>query len=260
MNFGLKGKVAVITGSTRGIGLAIAKQLAQEGVSVVINGSSSSSVNKACENLKSQGINVLGFPADVSKENDIRELADYAIKEYNSIDIWINNAGTVIFKLLEDMSEHEWDRIYEVNLKGVFLGCKVASNIMKKQRNGVIINATSFSAIIPRIGGTAYAATKAAVISLTRGLAGELAPYNIRVNAYMPGPISTEMLTDNLQPEEMIEQISMQRLGKPEEVASVVMFLASELASFITGEIINISGGKLIVQNPKNVWSEFISV
>lgn len=256
MELGLKDKVAVVTGGTSGIGKAIAEGLLKEGCRVVVCSRSQRKCLEAKKDLKNKGYEVLAFPVDVSKTGEIQHFIDDITKYYGCINIWVNNAGIYPKKLLLDMTEEEWDKAINVNLKSVFLGCKLAGNHMRNSKGGAIINAGSFAAFIPTVGNSAYAGSKAAIMNLTRTLAGELAPYNIRVNSYIPGvietPLTKEVIDHNKK--KVLDKIALNRIGKPEEVANAVVFLASDAASYITGTFIEISGGKLCVQDPLNPW------
>ena len=256
MELGLQEKVVVITGGATGIGLASALAFAAEGCRVAICGRRKEKLSIASEKFKARGYDFLALPANVSSEQELQEFAALVYKQYGKINIWLNNAGVAPKSRLIDMSGDAWDELMRNNLKSVFLGSKIAANFMKRSGGGVILIASAFSALIPTVGKGAYAASKAAILALTKSFAAELAPDGIRVNAYIPGMISTEMSKERIkqQGSQLSEQIALHRLGKPEEVASVLVFFASDHASYITGASIEISGGKFIVQNPYMPW------
>ncbi len=246
----LEGKSAVITGSSRGIGRACAKRLAGLGADVMINHSSDSS-RKQAEDLADELNSLEGSgsasvkQADISQKVQADELIDSALHEFERIDILVNNAGINRDNLLLRMDEDEWQDVIDVNLTGVFNCTKSVIRPMMKARGGRIINMTSVVAIMGNPGQTNYCAAKAGVIGFTKSIAREVASRNITINAVAPGFISTEM-TESMPEdarEKMLENIPLQRVGKPEEVADTVAFLASEQAQYITGEVIKVAGG-----------------
>ncbi|HWR45404.1 SDR family oxidoreductase [Sporomusa sp.] len=256
MDLNLTGKVTVITGGTAGIGEACVLAFLQEGCKVAVCGRSQENLERLQTNLKAQGYEILIYKADVSKQQEIKEFAHKVYDSYGKIDIWVNNAGISCKARLIDMAEDDWDKVLDINLKSVFLGAQAAAQYMRKDSGGVIINASSYAAVIPSVGAGAYAASKAAVSSLTRTLAAELAPYNIRVNGYIPGVIDTQMNAKRLEVHaaETIGQIALNRVGSAKEVADGIVFLASDAASYITGIDLEISGGKFAVQIPRESW------
>lgn len=245
----LNGKIAVITGAGRGIGRAIALQFAEFGAKVVLNYRSSiAQVEELLQAIKDAGGEAIAVQADVSKNEDAKSLIEAAIKQYGRIDILVNNAGINKDNLLMRMSEEEFDKVIDINLKGTFLCLKHASTIMLKQRSGKIINISSVVGLTGNIGQTNYAASKAGVIGMTKSAARELASRGITVNAVAPGFIQTDM-TDAL-PEKIkegsIANIPLKRFGKASEVAGAVSFLASEAANYITGQVIQVDGGMVM--------------
>lgn len=242
----LKGKTAIITGSSRGIGKAIALKLGQMGANIVINGSSpSEALKKTEEELKEAGINVISTVADVRKIEDVEAMFEAAVNTFGSVDILVNNAGITRDKLLMRMAESDWDDVLDINLKGAFLCTKAASKIMMKQKSGKIINVTSVAGVMGNPSQTNYAASKAGMIGLTKSTAKELASRGINCNAVAPGLIETEMtdvLPDNVK-ENYLNSIPQKRYGTPEDVANVVGFLVSDEANYITGQVIHIDGG-----------------
>lgn len=255
MELGLKGKTVVITGGATGIGKACALAFAAAGCKVAICGRSEIKLATAKEEAK--GYELFTMAADASVESTIEDFANRVYNQYGQIDIWLNNAGVSPKCRLIDMSGDAWDDLMRINLKSVFLGSKIAAKYMMDSGGGVILNASSFASIMPLVTGGAYAASKAAVCSLTKSLAAELAPYGIRVNAYIPGLIRTDINKERVAEHEAhyISQIALNRLGTPEEVAPVLLFLASGLASYITGAAIEVTGGKFVVQNPESPWT-----
>jgi 3-oxoacyl-[acyl-carrier protein] reductase len=194
--------------------------------------------------------------ADVADSSQVEGAVGNVLDRWSRVDILVNNAGIYLVKPLSEMREEEWDRVVAVNLKGVFNCCRSVLPAMKKARWGRIINASSFAAKIPALGACAYAASKAGVLAFSRVLAGEVGPYNITVNCYIPGTIATEM-TAGARAEwgdSLLGTLALRRWGEPEDVARAVLFLASEAAGYITGASLEISGGKLVVQNP---WAAY---
>lgn len=242
----LKGKTAIITGSSRGIGKAIALKLGQMGANIVINGSSPSDALKNTEEeLKAAGISVISTVADVRKVEDVEAMFEAAVNTFGSVDILVNNAGITKDKLLMRMTESDWDDVLDINLKGAFLCTKAASKIMMKQKSGKIINVTSVAGVMGNPSQTNYAASKAGMIGLTKSTAKELASRGINCNAVAPGLIETEMtdvLPDSVK-ENYLNSIPQKRYGTPEDVANVVGFLVSDEANYITGQVIHIDGG-----------------
>jgi 3-oxoacyl-[acyl-carrier protein] reductase len=194
--------------------------------------------------------------ADVADSSQVEGAVGNVLDRWSRVDILVNNAGIYLVKPLSEMREEEWDRVVAVNLKGVFNCCRSVLPAMKKARWGRIINASSFAAKIPALGACAYAASKAGVLAFSRVLAGEVGPYNITVNCYIPGTIATEM-TAGARAEwgdSLLGTLALRRWGEPEDVARAGLFLASEAAGYITGASLEISGGKLVVQNP---WAAY---
>lgn len=258
MELGYKGKVVGVTGaaSQKGIGFAIAKQMLQEGASVFICDLKQEAVDEAVAALSEFGT-AKGYAADVSNEAAVANLFDCAMRDFGHVDVFVSNAGIYPQSSLMDMTVAQWDTVMGINLRSVFLCAKNAFRCMK-DRGGVIINAASYAAVIGSAGSGAYAASKSAVYSLTKTLAAELAPWNIRVCGFIPGVIHTGMtsaLVDQ-KGDQMVSQIALHRLGKPGDVAQAVAFLASDAASYITGTFVEISGGKLCVQNPDYAYAK----
>ncbi len=244
-----KGKVAVITGSARGIGFAIGKKLAGKGADIVINDiAEESSVTDSIQVVKALGSEVIYLRADVSKTGEAKRLTEETIERFGRIDILVNNAGVTRDNLLIRMKEKDWDDVIAINLKGTFNCIQATARQMMKQHSGSIINISSVVGIYGNPGQANYAASKAGVIGLTKTLAKELASRGIRVNAIAPGFIETEM-TKKLSEEAkniVIKRIPLGRFGSPDDVASLVCFLASEEAEYITGQVIGLDGGLVI--------------
>jgi NAD(P)-dependent dehydrogenase (short-subunit alcohol dehydrogenase family) len=257
MEFGLQGKSVVITGGTTGIGKAIASCLLEEGCHVSVCGRNKDKGAALVEELAFKGHQIVFECADASNHEEIERFAKNTIKRLGRIDIWINNAGIYPQKKLLEMTEYEWDDVMHINLKSVWQGSKIAASYMQENGSGVILNAASFAAFIPSAGSGAYAASKAAILSLTKTFAAELAPFNIRVNAYVPGVIETPMTGPVIEKniDNMIQTIPLGKLGKPEDIANAVAFMASDVSSYMTGTYMEISGGKFCVQNPRFAWS-----
>ena len=242
-------KNAVVTGAARGIGKAIAQKLAKQGLNVVVSDILFDDVKKVADELKKTfGVTSIAVKTDISCAEDTQKLIKTTVDELGSVDFLINNAGVTRDNLAVRMSEQDWDMVLNINLKGTFLCSQAASKEMMKQRFGRIINLASVSGILGTPGQANYAASKAGVIALTKSLARELGKRNICVNAIAPGFILTEM-TEKLPgkvKEDYIANIPLKRAGTPEDIADVVSFLISPAASYITGTVINVSGGLLI--------------
>ena len=252
MELNYKGKVVGITGagSKEGIGFAIARAFLREGARVFLCDLNEEAVRDVEKELKQYG-EVKAYVVNVADEKQAKELFEKALNDFGKLDVFVNNAGIYPQSALQDMSVELWDRVMNVNLRSVFLCGLEAKKAMEKD-GGVLINACSFAALIGSAGSGAYAASKSAVYSLTKTMAAEFAPFNIRVNGFIPGVIETGMTKEVVaqRHDAMVAQIALRRLGKPDDVARVVLFLASEQASYLTGTFIEVTGGKLCVQNP----------
>ncbi len=240
----LLGKVALVTGASRGIGKSIALSLANLGAEVIVNYSSSDEKAEEVVNIiKSSGGNAYKLKFDVSEEESVIKAVNKIIEDSGSIDILINNAGITRDGLLMRMKENQWDDVLNTNLKGVFLCTKNVSKFMLKKRSGKIINITSIVGLIGNPGQANYSAAKAGVIGFTKTCAKEFASRGINVNAIAPGFIETEM-TEKLKIDEILKLIPMGKLGSPNQIASLVNFLvSSEAGAYITGQTISIDGG-----------------
>jgi 3-oxoacyl-[acyl-carrier protein] reductase len=258
MRIDLEGKVAIVTGAGRGIGLEIARTLAGEGVITVVTDVRPELLEAFGGELARRGGKGRALACDVRDARRIAAVVDEVVGAYGRIDILVNNAGVAPGGPVEALAEEVWDLNLDVNLKGTFLMCRAVAPVMKRQRSGRIINAASFAAIVPITGSAAYAASKAGVHYFTRVLAGELGPWNITVNCYAPGMIPTEMNHFAEAPPErqraLLDTLTLRRWGEPRDVANLVCFLASDLAGYITGSLIDVSGGKLATQIPRLPW------
>jgi len=256
MQLNLEGKVVIVTGGAQGIGRVIAQTFAAERAVVVVCDLPGAHLNAltASEALR----DVVALPCDVTSSADVIAAVSAVIDRFGRIDVLINNAGVNVEGAIEDLDEARWDRCFDVNVGGTFRMCKAVIPVMKRQRAGRIINAASFAAIIPSIGSAAYAASKAAVVQFTRVLAGELGPWDVTVNAYAPGMIPTAMNGFATMPAEaqdrLLDTLTLRRWEKPEDVANLLCFLAGDAASYITGTLIDVSGGKLATQMPSRAY------
>jgi 3-oxoacyl-[acyl-carrier protein] reductase len=246
----LTGKTALVTGASRGIGRAIALELASQGANVAVNyAGSEAKANEVVDEIKALGRDAFAYKCNVSDSANVTEMVKSVIDRFGSLDILVNNAGITKDNLIMRMKEEEWDDVININLKGVFLVTKAVTRQMMKQRKGRIINIASIVGVSGNPGQANYVAAKAGVIGLTKTTAKELASRNITVNAIAPGFITTDM-TDQLPEEikaEMLKQIPLARLGEPKDVAKAAAFLASDDAAYITGQTLNIDGGMVML-------------
>jgi len=242
----LKDKVAIITGGARGIGYSIASEFISEGADVVLlDLSYPSDFEERSRELKNKGRKILTKEVDITKTNAVQKVCDEVTEEFGHIDVLVNNAGITRDRMLIKMTEEDWDAVIAVNLKGAFNTIKPVSRIMARQRSGKIINISSVVGLIGNFGQANYAASKAGLIGLTKAVAKELAGRNINVNCIAPGFVETEMtnmLTD-AQKLALLSLVPLKRGSKPEEIAGIVAFLASEKANYITGQVICVDGG-----------------
>jgi len=239
---------AIVTGAARGIGKAIALRLAREGMNVVVSDVLTAEAENTAREIEQLGVRALAVKTDVSRSHDAEELIKQTVAAFGAVDVLVNNAGITRDNLSIRMGEGDWDLVMNVNLKGAFLCSQAAAREMMRKRFGRIVNLASVSGILGTAGQANYAASKAGVIALTKAMARELGGRNITVNAVAPGFILTEMtekLSDSVK-EAYIAQIALKRAGRPEDVAEAVHFLVSPAAQYITGTVLNVSGGLLI--------------
>lgn len=245
----LTGKTAIITGASRGIGAEIAKRFAQAGANVVVNYSGSQQKAEAvAEAIEENGGKAIAVKANVADADAVKAMVDETISQFGTVDILVNNAGITRDNLMMRMKDDEWDDVINTNLKGVFVCTKAVTRQMMKQRSGRIVNIASIVGVMGNAGQANYVASKAGVIGLTKTTARELASRGITANAVAPGFITTDM-TDGLNEEiqqSMMSQIPLGRFGKPEEVAKAALFLASDEASYMTGQTLHLDGGMVM--------------
>lgn len=241
----LAGKTALVTGSTRGIGRAIAERLAKEGAFVAVSGRSEEQARQVAADIAAAGGRAVGIGADVAVPESAEALVEKAIHEMGRLDVLVNNAGVTRDTLFVRMKRDDWDAVLDVNLHGVYNCTRAAVRPMMKQRYGRIINISSIVGLTGNVGQTNYAAAKAALIGFTKSLARELAGRNITVNVVAPGYIRSDMtdaLSEDIQ-QQLQAQIPMGRVGEPDEVAHAVLFLAEDASSYITGHTLVVDGG-----------------
>ncbi|MBM7556822.1 3-oxoacyl-ACP reductase FabG [Halanaerobacter jeridensis] len=245
----LKGKVAIVTGAAQGIGAKTAKVFAEEGAKVVVADYDAEGGKETAEAIKDTGAEAMFVQVDVSSLDAARDMVDETVKEYGRLDILVNNAGVTADTLLTKMTEEQWDKVIDVNLKGVFNCAKPATEQMLDQDSGgVILNASSVVGLYGNVGQTNYAATKFGVIGLTKTWSKELGPKGIRVNAVAPGFVETPM-TDAVPDkvlDKMANQTPLKRLGDPEDIAKAYLYLASDEAKYVNGEVLSVDGGLVL--------------
>ena len=252
----LENRVAIVTGGAKGIGKAISLKFAEEGCDIVVNAMHIEGAEKVAEEVKKIGRRSLAIAADVADTAQVNNMVDRTIKEFGKIDILVNNAGGISEATggaIESTTDEDWNRIIGINLTGQFLCCRAVVPYMKKNRYGKIVNVSSMGAIHPPAPIVHYHSAKGGVLGLTTNLAYELRQENITVNAILPGPVLSEFfnkMLDSISEEEgkaffnmLDNKVPMHRMGKPEEIAGVALFLASDMSSYVTGEAINVGGG-----------------
>lgn len=250
-----EGRSVVVTGAASGFGEAIARGFAAEGARVVVADRDEARGKQVASGIQADGGRALFQRVDVARAEDVAAMVELAVREHGGLDVLVNNAGfSHPIRPLWKLGEADYDRVFAVNTKGVFLGCKAAIPVMKEAGGGVIVNTASIGAVAPRPGVTAYNATKGAVVTLTRGLAVEVARYGIRVNAvnpvaaatrFMKGALGVDELTDEMRAN-LLRTIPLRRLTEPRDVAASVLFLASRDAEFLTGVCLDVDGGRSI--------------
>jgi len=248
----LKGKVAIITGARRGMGKAHALAFARAGTKVVVSDISLEDCQKVVEEIQKEGGEAMAIKCDISRKGEVEEMVKSTIEKFGRVDILVNNAGICQFKPFLELNEEDWNRTLDVNLKGYFLCAQAVAREMVKQKSGVIINIASVAMGQIGIGFpnlVHYCASKGGIVAMTEAMALELAPYNIRVNAISPGAIDTPMVdplrVDKKSLEGLLARIPMKRMGRPEEVSNLVLFLASDQSSYMTGSNVVVDGGWL---------------
>ncbi|UWD50209.1 SDR family oxidoreductase [Clostridioides difficile] len=242
-------KTVLVTGGSRGIGKALSKTFAKDGYNVLINFNKSENEAKELYTvLEEKGFSVKLFKADISNREEVENMIDYCIKEFGGLDVLINNAGISQDKLFTDITDEDWDNMMNINLKGSFYCSQIALKYMISEKKGNIINISSIWGISGASCEVHYSISKAGIIGMTKALAKEVAPSNIRVNSIAPGVINTDMLSEYNEDEidVLVEETPLMRLGTPEDIANCAIFLASDKSSFITGQVISPNGGFVI--------------
>lgn len=246
--FKLRKRIAIVTGASQGIGEIISKQLALAGAHVICVARTEEKIKEISKNILERGGSSSYFTCDVSQPDSVKDLIENSLKKFNSIDILVNNAGITKDSLLMRMNERNWDMVLDTNLKGVFYCIKSTIRSMMKNKFGRIINISSIVGLTGNAGQSNYAASKAGLIGMSKSIAKEVATRNITVNCVAPGWIKSEM-TDGLSEDikkEFLDRIPMKKIGKPEDIANTVIFLASKEAEYITGQTITVDGGRTI--------------
>ncbi|HBG1572762.1 TPA: SDR family oxidoreductase [Clostridioides difficile] len=245
----MKKKTVLITGGARGIGKAMSKAFAKEGYNVLVNFNKSENEAKELYTiLNEKNFSVKLFKADISNREDVEDMVDYCIKEFGGLDVLVNNAGVSQDKLFTDITDEDWDNMMNINLKGSFYCSQVALKYMMSEKKGNIINISSIWGISGASCEVHYSITKAGIIGMTKALAKEVGPSNIRVNSIAPGVINTDMLSGYNEEDidALVEETPLMRLGTPEDIANCAIFLASDKSNFITGQVISPNGGFVI--------------
>lgn len=258
MQWDLDGKVVIVTGAGRGIGRAIAETFIRERSVVIATDVTEDAVAWADEARRAAGLEGASSACDVRSTASVRQAVDAVLSRFGRIDVLVNNAGILGDGLIEDADAETWNRVFDVNVTGTFRTCQAVIPAMKRQGGGRIVNAASFAAVIPSVGGAAYAASKAAVVQFTRTLAGELGPWGITANAYAPGMVPTDMngFADkpHVEQRRLLDTLTLRRWGDPREVADAVCFLASDASRYVTGTLLDVSGGKFATQFPQRAY------
>jgi 3-oxoacyl-[acyl-carrier protein] reductase len=258
MELNLADKVVFVTGAGRGIGRAIAESFLREGASVAatdLDEASVSWIEAASREADAPG---MALSCDVRSDESVQGAVSAVLGRFGRIDVLVNNAGVLGEGLIDEVDSATWTFVLDVNVTGTFRTCQAVMPTMKRQGSGRILNAASFAAVVPSIGGAAYAASKAAVVQFTRTLAGELGPWNITANAYAPGMIPTELNgfreKDQATQDRLLDTLTLRRWGDAQEVCDLLCFLASDASRYITGTVIDVSGGKLATQLPQRAY------
>jgi 3-oxoacyl-[acyl-carrier protein] reductase len=255
----IAGKVVIITGAGRGIGERLAHRFAQEGAQLALWDRDGAAVERVADSVARSGVTVVNARCDVSSDAEVAKATGEVVASLGQIDVLVNNAGVAPSGTVTDMDLGMWDETFAVNVRGVMLCSRAVVPHMRARRSGRILNASSFAAIIPSYAFSAYAASKAAVVSFTRVLAAEVGPWDITVNAYAPGMVPTQMNRFAEAPAErqrqLLDTLTLRRWESADDVASLLIFLASDHASYITGALIDVSGGKFSVQFPQIAYA-----
>jgi len=255
----LRGRVVIVTGAASGIGRGLAERFAREGCVCIALDRDAAALAEFEQASRADGLDIHPFECDVTDKDSVGAVIPKVRDTYGRIDVLINNAGVFSAGTVEELSEIDWDKNFAVNAKGTFLTSQAVIPVMKTQKWGRIINAASFAAIVPSLATSAYAASKGSVVLLTRVMAGELGPWNITVNSYAPGMVPTGMNNfDKKTPAEqakLLDLLSIRRWETADDVANLLCFLASEQAGYITGTLIDVSGGKLATQIPSDAYN-----
>ena len=256
MELNLQDKVVVVTGGGTGIGKAVANAFAKEGCKLAICDISAQNLENVQKEFKDAGYELFTKLVDVSKHEEVQAFADDVSAHYGKMDVWVNNAGVLPYAFLLEMDPAEWKRVMEINLDSVFFGIQAAGRHMKESGGGVILNTSSFGGKLSTTRRAPYAASKRGINALVELAAGELAPYNIRVNGVAPGSIETAMQAARPAEErkKSVSRIALHRACTPEELALTYVFLGSDAASYITGTVVEVDGGKVCVQDPESAW------
>ena len=256
MDLNLKDKVVAVAGGTSGIGEAVAMAFAKEGCKVAVCGRSQSKIDAMQAAFQKEGFELLTMSVDVGVNAQLKSFTEAVVETYGRLDIFINNAGISIRKPFETLSEEDWYKVINTNQKSVFFGCAFAAEQMRKTGGGVIINTSSFTSVVPTCGSAVYSSTKAAVDKMTKVFAAELAADHIRVVGVQPGmtvsPLTEEECRKNF--DRFVSLIAMKRLAYPEDMVGAYLFLASDMASYISGVSLPVAGAKLTAQNPHYSW------
>jgi len=258
MHLDLEDRVVVITGAGRGIGRAVAEAFLRERSVVVGLDAGEGALAWFDQARTDLGLRGASVPCDVRDASRVTAVVEEIVRTFGRVDVVVNNAGVLVEGFVEDLTDDAWERCFDVNVAGTFRMCRAVIPTMKAQRSGRIINAASFAAIVPSVGSAAYAASKAAVVQFTRTLAGELGPWNVTVNSYAPGMVPTGLngfaeMPQDVQ-DQLLDTLSLRRWGEPGEVADLICFLASDAAGYITGTLLDVSGGKLATQLPRRAY------
>ena len=244
----VENKSALVTGAARGIGKSIALCLAENGANVIVSDINENALKETAEKIESMGRKSMALAVSVTNPGEIEEGLKLCLDKFNRIDILINNAGITRDALIVRMKQSDWEQVISTNLTGTFNWTKAVVKCMIKQKGGCIVNIASIIGLTGNAGQANYSASKAGILGLTKSSARELAPWNIRVNAVAPGFIATQMtekLPDKIK-EQMLSNIPLKKLGEPDEVAKTVLFLVSEMSSYITGQVLNVDGGMVM--------------